>query len=392
MDLLSRTDHRKIAALARDMYSSGSVKAISERLVQGLDDLIGGTSVLVGGNQAKTKALQIMAENGGSEFRRLLHEATTFSHEHPGIRYHYVHRGRAVTVSDLLPLRQWKKTRLYNEFFVELGMQEQLGGSFPSAFPDLMGAIVSRTRRTFTRRDRLLLDVVRFHASEAFQTAQWKAPNGSAALAVDALEPVAGASVVVLDSTGELQFCSERAQGWLQSFFAEERPFQGGLPLTIHRWVRQELAAFQSDALSVRPPQPLAIRHGEKRLCLRLSNARGGLACLVFLRVEDPVGELAKLRALGLGPRATEVLYWVMQGKTNEEIAIILQVSPRTVEKHLEHILVQLGVENRTAAALAAAAVSSRSGRPDDLRDGHIIEASRAQSPLVTASLGPHST
>jgi DNA-binding CsgD family transcriptional regulator len=77
----------------------------------------------------------------------------------------------------------------------------------------------------------------------------------------------------------------------------------------------------------------------------------------------DPVGELAKLRALGLGPRATEVLYWVMQGKTNEEIAIILQVSPRTVEKHLEHILVQLGVENRTAAALAAAAVSSRSVR-----------------------------
>jgi len=61
------------------------------------------------------------------------------------------------------------------------------------------------------------------------------------------------------------------------------------------------------------------------------------------------------------GPRATEVLYWVMQGKTNEEIGIILQVSARTVEKHLEHILAQLGVENRTAAALAAAAVSSRS-------------------------------
>jgi hypothetical protein len=69
-----------------------------------------------------------------------------------------------------------------------------------------------------------------------------------------------------------------------------------------------------------------------------------------------------------------------MQGKTNEEIAIILQVSPRTVEKHLEHILAQLGVENRTAAALAAAAVSSRSPAPDDLRDGHILEAIRAKA------------
>jgi hypothetical protein len=120
---------------------------------------------------------------------------------------------------------------LDNEFFVELGMQEQLGASFPFAFPDLMGVVISRTRRTFTQRDRLFLDVVRSHASEAFRTAQWQVPCGSA-LAVDALEPIAGASVVVLDLAGEVQFCSERGQSWFQSFFAEERPFHGCLPLT----------------------------------------------------------------------------------------------------------------------------------------------------------------
>jgi DNA-binding NarL/FixJ family response regulator len=31
-------------------------------------------------------------------------------------------------------------------------------------------------------------------------------------------------------------------------------------------------------------------------------------------------------------------------------------VSPRTVQKHLEHIYVKLGVENRTAAAMRARA------------------------------------
>jgi hypothetical protein len=131
--------------------------------------------------------------------------------------------------------------------------------------------------------------------------------------------------------------------GWFQSFFAEERPLHGCLPLTIRRWVRQELAAFQSDALSVRPPQPLVVRRGEKRLYLRFSNAGNEFARLLFLRVEDQVAELAKLRPLGLGPRATEVLYWVMQGKTNEEIGIILQVSARTIEKHLENILATIG-------------------------------------------------
>ena len=358
METLKWSDQRRIAELARDLYSSGSIEAISKRLVRGLDDLIGGNSVWLARSNARTKVTQTLAVNMKPEFQRLLQEATICIHEHPGVRYHYVHKGRAVTVSDLLPLRQWKKTRLYNEFCFELGMQEQLGASFPFAFPDLMGVVISRTRRTFTQRDRLLLDIVRLHASEAFRTAQWRTPWGSA-LAVDALEPIAGAGVVVLNSAGEVQFCSDRVQSWFQSFFAEERPFPDSLPLMIRRWVCQELRAFQSDSLPVRPPQPLVVCRGEKRLYIRFSGATNGFAHSLFLRVEDPVEELAKLRPLGLGPRATEVMYWVMQGKTNEEIGIILQVSARTVEKHLEHILAQLGVENRTAAALAAAAVFS---------------------------------
>ncbi len=41
----------------------------------------------------------------------------------------------------------------------------------------------------------------------------------------------------------------------------------------------------------------------------------------------------------------------VAKGKTNRDIAEILGMSPRTVNKHLEHIYVKLGVETRTAAA-----------------------------------------
>ena len=41
---------------------------------------------------------------------------------------------------------------------------------------------------------------------------------------------------------------------------------------------------------------------------------------------------------------------WVTAGKTNRDIALILDISPRTVTKHLERIFVKLGVETRTAA------------------------------------------
>jgi DNA-binding CsgD family transcriptional regulator len=52
-----------------------------------------------------------------------------------------------------------------------------------------------------------------------------------------------------------------------------------------------------------------------------------------------------------LTPREREVARWVVEGKSNPEIGIILQASPRTIEKHMENILVKLGAENRTTAA-----------------------------------------
>lgn len=56
------------------------------------------------------------------------------------------------------------------------------------------------------------------------------------------------------------------------------------------------------------------------------------------------------LTARGLTPREADILRWVTTGKTNPEIAIILGLSPRTVQHTLERIYRKLGVETRTAA------------------------------------------
>jgi DNA-binding CsgD family transcriptional regulator len=61
------------------------------------------------------------------------------------------------------------------------------------------------------------------------------------------------------------------------------------------------------------------------------------------------------LADLGLSSRELQVALWIVQGKSNPEIAIILAISQRTVEKHMERILEKLGVENRTAAAVCLA-------------------------------------
>lgn len=65
-------------------------------------------------------------------------------------------------------------------------------------------------------------------------------------------------------------------------------------------------------------------------------------------------GEELLREALNLTTRESQVLFWISNGKTNREIAEILGMSPRTVNKHLEQIFPKLGVENRTAAARIA--------------------------------------
>lgn len=60
------------------------------------------------------------------------------------------------------------------------------------------------------------------------------------------------------------------------------------------------------------------------------------------------------LVALGLSRREAEVLHWVIQGKRDAEIAVILDLSPRTAQKHVQSVLAKLGVETRTAAAAEA--------------------------------------
>lgn len=78
------------------------------------------------------------------------------------------------------------------------------------------------------------------------------------------------------------------------------------------------------------------------------------LAVLQLTEESAPPGP-KELTALGLTPRQAEVLYWIAQGKTNGETAVILGTSPRTVDKHVEQLLERLGVENRLAAAARAA-------------------------------------
>lgn len=79
---------------------------------------------------------------------------------------------------------------------------------------------------------------------------------------------------------------------------------------------------------------------------------------LLRVTTSDPGREETLLRdRLGLTAREAEVLLWLGRGKSNRDIAEILVMSPRTVNKHLEGVFAKLGVENRASAAALAVRV-----------------------------------
>jgi DNA-binding NarL/FixJ family response regulator len=129
-------------------------------------------------------------------------------------------------------------------------------------------------------------------------------------------------------------------------------------PPEVTAWVAREALRRRAGA----EPQGLTVGRGAQRLTFALhamdgnSGAGGGSEeWLVVLREDSEAALLdGLLRHFPLTAREAEVLYWVIQGKTNRDIGEILSLSPRTVHKHLEHVFEKLGVETRTAAAALA--------------------------------------
>lgn len=160
-----------------------------------------------------------------------------------------------------------------------------------------------------------------------------------------ALDAFGQATVSVRASDGKLVWQTPLARSLLNEYFAcngKEAP--PGLLV----WIDEAIGAKNLG----RPPNQLVCTSGSKRLLASFHDQTGDEEWLVVLREEDDASAIDSLvAAFRLTLREAEVLYWVTLGKTSKDIGEILGSSPRTVNKHLEHIFEKLGVETRTAAA-----------------------------------------
>jgi DNA-binding response OmpR family regulator/DNA-binding CsgD family transcriptional regulator len=120
------------------------------------------------------------------------------------------------------------------------------------------------------------------------------------------------------------------------------------------------LATLAHPTTQLRRVPPLAVQVHGGQVMLRPIGRTGTDEVLVAVEAAGEDGSDTRLRSrFGLTAREAEVLLWIARGKSNRDIGEILGLSPRTVNKHLEHIYVKLGVENRASAAGVALGVLS---------------------------------
>jgi DNA-binding NarL/FixJ family response regulator len=168
---------------------------------------------------------------------------------------------------------------------------------------------------------------------------------------------VSGRFLLAVDRQGAVLWATPQAQKLLSDNLAPGAAGELVLPPLMQQWLEQA----QENRTGSKMPATVAFPDNE-RLRLQYMGKLGPNELLLRMAKEagtnTPPAEFSS--ELGLTSREGEVLSWLAKGKTNRDIAQILGLSPRTVDKHLEQIYAKLGVENRTAAAAIAANASRR--------------------------------
>jgi DNA-binding NarL/FixJ family response regulator len=168
----------------------------------------------------------------------------------------------------------------------------------------------------------------------------------SARAALDA----SGRYLLATNAAGSVLWCTPQTAKLLGLAFVDFHGEGYMLPFEVQEWLqRRARSESASDQVALSSPTS-AIK-------LQLSYVGQTAPDEILLRLmegEFESDDFVLKRKLQLTQRESEVLMWIARGKSNRDIAEILDLSPRTVNKHLEQIYAKLGVENRASAAALA--------------------------------------
>ena len=250
--------------------------------------------------------------------------------------------------SDLQPIPQFLRTDFYNKVFRPWGVKD-LCTLFLRNRPDRFEFLGVGLEKRIPEAHRDMLISISPHVQQAVSLAHTTSALMEMSQATGGPHS-AERSLITIALNGTITAAPTSALRILAKFFPNRT--RRDMPEQLSQWIldSEQTIRKATDVPEVR--RPFVIEREGARLIVHLFSKPEQR----FLLLEEHRTAInpAALASLPLTRREAEVLAYVALGKTNREIGIILDISSRTVSKHLEHILQQLGVETRTAAASCA--------------------------------------
>lgn len=349
MNRLTQCDLEFLLECVRELYAESTVLRIADRLTASLPRVIPADIACYREIRPQSHELRFACFPVGAVGPHEIAAFQRHAEQHP-IRAHSRHTAEngVYRLSDFASTSQFHALALYQECYRPLGIEYEISASLVLA-PGIVAEIaLDRRRCDFSERDCAVLEMLRPHAVQAYQNAE--AISNSASSVSELRQLIVGhdRAVIILTGRGRIKDWTEEARLWVKQYCNAIFPQPAyRLPECFGNWYQRQLRLLDTVADIAHPRQPLVVR--------------GETGCLTVHFIADHVNEehmllLEEQRAIatpetfGLTAREAEVLAWVAQGKTNPEIGQILNLSARTVQKHLEHVYQKLGVETRTAA------------------------------------------
>ena len=153
---------------------------------------------------------------------------------------------------------------------------------------------------------------------------------------------------------------------WLNDYFARRQNTSVQLPDKLRGWVERQRDFQNADIALGNARPPLTIEGLGASLTVRfVEDSSGNAALLLSEHRKSMTPRFVPMPVLSA--RENDVLKWMVEGKRNGEIASILNISERTVEKHVAEILTCLHAENRATAivhAMEFGRAANRAGEP----------------------------
>jgi len=280
--------------------------------------------------------------------------------EHPIVQNMPLALRNVCKVSDFISWEQLQKLEgFYQQCLRVAGCREQMTLFLSDPQPQswyqlaqqnasLVGISLNCSRRNFTERDRLILNLLRPHLAQAYQNARhYHQIQQNLTQLHQSLDRL---GLIIVNTSGQIQLMTSQATQCLQNYFA--KPINSQLPDFLWAWVKYQISSIEKSD-SQEACLPLRVEHAGKQLVIRLVIESDKDRYLLLIE-EQVLSLLPALNLLGLSSRETEILFWVIRGKDNQAIAQQLSLSLSTVRKHLESIFRKLGVHSRTEAIAQA--------------------------------------